>query len=274
MGEVGGSLCRGQPTKPPTGHHRLVALMTLAKEVDLVNVGNSALVKRYGVVDFAMQVGDRTKVGFKPSHLYCTLGWVRGVSSRKRRTSYIWAFKQYNQLQEMGLENGMMFCCLLVFLGVAVYGSRAEGLKNGTFLTFSELPRGNAGEGRNSSGNTTTVEVSKQNRGGGGGYGWGWGGGGGGGGGGGWGWGGGGGGWWKWGCGGQPKSGRRDGGRRKNVDRKRIHNEEDYSMGEFAECMVKGRCRGMRLDCPLHCGGPCFYDCRYMCKAHCRRRRL
>lgn len=76
MGEVGGSLCRGQPTKPPTGHHRLVALMTLAKEVDLVNVGNSALVKRYGVVDFAMQVGDRTKVGFKPSHLYCTLGWV------------------------------------------------------------------------------------------------------------------------------------------------------------------------------------------------------
>ncbi|OIT21606.1 hypothetical protein A4A49_33845 [Nicotiana attenuata] len=43
--------------------------------------------------------------------------------------------------------------------------------------------------------------------------------------------------------------------------------------GEFAQCVVKGRCKGMRLDCPLHCGGPCFYDCIHMCKAHCRRRR-
>lgn len=83
-------MCRGQPTKPPTGHHRLVALMTLAKEVDLVNVGNSALVKRYGVVDFAMQVGDRTKVGFKPSHLYCTLGWVGFVGFLKKKKNVLY----------------------------------------------------------------------------------------------------------------------------------------------------------------------------------------
>jgi hypothetical protein len=42
-------------------------------------------------------------------------------------------------------------------------------------------------------------------------------------------------------------------------------------LGEFAQCMTRTRCKGMRLDCPLHCGGPCFYDCYHMCKAHCRR---
>ncbi|XP_039049559.1 glycine-rich RNA-binding protein 2-like [Hibiscus syriacus] len=52
--------------------------------------------------------------------------------------------------------------------------------------------------------------------------------------------------------------------------KKRVFNE-DYRIGEFAECMVRTRCRGLRLDCPLHCDGPCVYDCRHMCKAHCTR---
>ncbi|KAF9683101.1 hypothetical protein SADUNF_Sadunf05G0177100 [Salix dunnii] len=51
-----------------------------------------------------------------------------------------------------------------------------------------------------------------------------------------------------------------------------VFSNEDYKLGEFAQCTVIGRCKGMRLDCPLHCGGPCFYDCQHMCKAHCRRR--
>jgi hypothetical protein len=46
---------------------------------------------------------------------------------------------------------------------------------------------------------------------------------------------------------------------------------ENYIVGQFAQCIAKTRCKGMRLDCPLHCGGPCFYDCHHMCKAHCRR---
>ncbi|MFQ6639485.1 hypothetical protein Gotur_015622 [Gossypium turneri] len=85
------------------------------------------------------------------------------------------------------------------------------------------------------------------------------------------------GGWYKWGCGGR-KAGKGNGrGRdkgsigRNQAHRKRVFNEEDYKMGEFAQCTVRGRCRGMRLDCPLHCGGPCVYDCQHMCKAHCRR---
>ncbi|KAJ6931460.1 hypothetical protein NC652_014833 [Populus alba x Populus x berolinensis] len=89
----------------------------------------------------------------------------------------------------------------------------------------------------------------------------------------GWGWGGGGGGWYKWGCGGKGKGG---GGGSRGVNnhrmhRKRVFSNEDYKLGEFAQCTRKGRCKGMRLDCPLHCGGPCFYDCQHMCKAHCRR---
>ncbi|KAF7829608.1 RNA-binding protein cabeza-like [Senna tora] len=51
----------------------------------------------------------------------------------------------------------------------------------------------------------------------------------------------------------------------------RIVEREEYRVGEYAECMGRSRCQGMRLDCPLHCGGPCFYDCLHMCKAHCRR---
>lgn len=100
--------------------------------------------------------------------------------------------------------------------------------------------------------------------GGGGGVGWGWGGGGGGGNKrGGWGWGSGGGGgvYWRWGC----------NGRQRVSGKKRVFPAEDYRMGEFAQCVVKGsKCKGMRLDCPLHCGGPCVYDCRNMCKAHCK----
>ncbi|KAM7255804.1 hypothetical protein ACFE04_011545 [Oxalis oulophora] len=55
---------------------------------------------------------------------------------------------------------------------------------------------------------------------------------------------------------------------------KRVHinNKKEYRIGEFAQCVDRrSRCRGMRLDCPLHCGGPCYYDCKFMCKAHCRR---
>ncbi|KAK4732720.1 hypothetical protein R3W88_025708 [Solanum pinnatisectum] len=74
----------------------------------------------------------------------------------------------------------------------------------------------------------------------------------------------GGGGWWAWGCRKQKEH---------NNHHKHLHmnNDQDYKIGEFAQCMVKNRCKGMRLDCPLHCGGPCYYDCRHMCKAHCRR---
>lgn len=107
-------------------------------------------------------------------------------------------------------------------------------------------------------------DKKKSNGGGGGGVGWGWGGGGGGGnrrar----WGWGSGGGGgvYWRWGC----------NGRQRVSGKKRDFPVGEFKMGEFAQCVVKGRCKGMRLDCPLHCGGPCVYDCRNMCKAHCKR---
>lgn len=115
--------------------------------------------------------------------------------------------------------------------------------------------------------NEVAVNGKKKNNGGGGGgggVGWGWGGGGGGGnrrsG---WGWGSGGGGgvYWRWGC----------NGRQRVSGKKRDFPVGDFMMGEFAQCVVKGRCKGMRLDCPLHCGGPCVYDCRNMCKAHCKR---
>ncbi|KAM3249506.1 glycine-rich cell wall structural protein-like [Capsicum annuum] len=82
---------------------------------------------------------------------------------------------------------------------------------------------------------------------------------------GGWGWGGGGGGWWAWGC-------RKEKEHNDHHRHWHMNNSKDYKIGEFAQCMVKGRCKGMRLDCPLHCGGPCYYDCIHMCKAHCRRR--
>ncbi|RYR51245.1 hypothetical protein Ahy_A06g026267 [Arachis hypogaea] len=87
---------------------------------------------------------------------------------------------------------------------------------------------------------------------------------GGGGGGGGWGWGGGGGGWWKWGCNGRVR-GRRHYHKHKKGNK---NNKEDYKIGKYAECTARTRCKGMRLDCPLHCSGSCFYDCHHMCKPH------
>ncbi|OAY70709.1 hypothetical protein ACMD2_10523 [Ananas comosus] len=43
-----------------------------------------------------------------------------------------------------------------------------------------------------------------------------------------------------------------------------------YRVGEYARCTTEGRCRGMKLLCPMHCDGPCFYDCESNCRAHCR----
>ncbi|GKD19697.1 hypothetical protein Tco_1208855, partial [Tanacetum coccineum] len=85
----------------------------------------------------------------------------------------------------------------------------------------------------------------------------------------------GGGGWWRWGCQKHPK---KRGGRHSDRHYVRHGEHRDFSpmgenyyvIGEFAQCMGEGQCKGMKLDCPLHCGGPCFYDCTYMCKPHCR----
>ncbi|XP_031268951.1 glycine-rich protein 2-like [Pistacia vera] len=149
---------------------------------------------------------------------------------------------------------------------ILVNGTRSEG-------TLVDLPRGNDNVEVGNKTTNTEVVINSKNKHyghyGGVGRGGGRGGGGGGGGGGGWGWGGGGGGYYKWGCGGKGKEGSR--GVNNRVHRGRSFNRKDYKLGEFAQCMNRGRCRGMRLDCPLHCGGPCFYDCQYMCKAHCRR---
>ncbi|BAT77717.1 hypothetical protein VIGAN_02030800, partial [Vigna angularis var. angularis] len=64
-------------------------------------------------------------------------------------------------------------------------------------------------------------------------------------------------------------------GRRKGHDykakKKEVYEEEEYRLGEYAECKGRTRCWGMRLECPLHCGGPCFYDCHNFCKAHCHQ---
>ncbi|KAM1012370.1 hypothetical protein ACFX2I_042518 [Malus domestica] len=198
---------------------------------------------------------------------------------------------------------------VLLFILTAIVGSEAAGgkLENGTansthheqgnasssLLAFAEIPSAGIGERkrRRRGGRGGGGGGNGGGGGGGGGYAWGWGGGGGGGGGGGrkrvgaggsgggWGWGGGGGGagWWKWGCGGGKGKGRGGRGRRNSNHvyggPNRRFDEEEYVLGEFAQCMRNGRCKGMRLDCPLHCGGPCFYDCQHMCKAHCRRRR-
>ncbi|CAK8569677.1 unnamed protein product [Lathyrus sativus] len=83
--------------------------------------------------------------------------------------------------------------------------------------------------------------------------------------------GGGGGGWWKWGCRNEPRSHVIRGVKHHHHHHHNDAYKEEYRLGEFAQCMTRTRCKGMRLDCPLHCGGPCFYDCYHMCKAHCRR---
>ena len=77
--------------------------------------------------------------------------------------------------------------------------------------------------------------------------------------------GGGGGGWWRWG----PCNRGRQGGHGKRMGLV-LSRRGDYLLGEYAECKGEGRCKGMRLDCPLHCGGFCFYDCLYVCKAYCQ----
>ncbi|KAL1545036.1 glycine-rich protein 5-like [Salvia divinorum] len=97
---------------------------------------------------------------------------------------------------------------------------------------------------------------------GGGGCGWGWGGPSGSSGGGG---GGGGAGYWRCQC--TKHSGKRG---NHHMAEKRDVGSEEYRMREFGECTTGGRCEGMRLDCPLHCGGPCFYDCSHTCKAYCK----
>ncbi|XP_041018544.1 protein FAM98B-like [Juglans microcarpa x Juglans regia] len=186
------------------------------------------------------------------------------------------------------MDTTIRFSRLVLFIAIAIGGLKgdetgsgtAHSQSNSTNFALPKLLQGNEdNEGRNKT--STEVVLNKKNinngpyfRG------QGRGGGGGGGGGGGWG-GGGGGGGYKWGCGGQPRHGKGEerragilGGMNNNhAYRKRVFSKDidNYKLGEFAQCMRRGRCRGMRLDCPLHCGGPCFYDCQHMCKAHCRR---
>lgn len=150
---------------------------------------------------------------------------------------------------EITLRKNLLF----LFLAFSIVSSRGENLEKSS-KTNNDV---DASTKRGSNGG-----------GGGGGVGWGWGAGGGGanergq-----WGWGNGGGGgvYWRWGCNGRRVK------RGQHSPKTRVFQDDEYIMGEFAQCMVKGRCRGMRLDCPLHCGGPCVYDCRHMCKAHCKR---
>ncbi|KAL1534804.1 eggshell protein 1-like [Salvia divinorum] len=162
---------------------------------------------------------------------------------------------------------------LALFFAMVIVGAGEGGAASSTNTTTSslkssELPKRNDEhiEGKSDkSYNDVVVKDKKKNNGGGGGVGWGWGGGGGGGNrNGGWGWGNGGGGgvFWRWGC---------NGGKHHRSGKTRVFPKGDYAMGEFAQCLVKGKCRGMRLDCPLHCGGLCVYDCRNMCKAHCKK---
>ncbi|KAI3460364.1 hypothetical protein Pfo_017027 [Paulownia fortunei] len=185
-------------------------------------------------------------------------------------------FKSMESTLRKNLSLVLFFALVIVRLrGEEGSNGIVQGQNNATSLTKAELPQANNEnvEKGNKTYNEVVVNNKRRNnggggRGGGGGVGWGWGGGGGGadrrGG---WGWGGGGGGgvYWRWGCKNQP------GKRGHHLPKKRSFPNEDYKIGEFAQCMVRGRCRGMRLDCPLHCGGPCFYDCRHMCKAHCKR---
>lgn len=176
---------------------------------------------------------------------------------------------------ESKLRNSLLFLPL-AFSIIRLRGEDGvvQGQNNVPSLKEKDLSKANVESLEKNNGTNNEVDVSKKrgkNSGGGaggGGVGWGWGGGGGGANGrGAWGWGNGGGGgvYWRWGCNrGRGKRGQRS-------PKTRVFPDDEYKMGEFAQCMVKGRCRGMRLDCPLHCGGPCVYDCRHMCKAHCKR---
>lgn len=120
---------------------------------------------------------------------------------------------------------------------------------------------------------TNNVIVNNKNSRGGG-----WGGGGGGGGGGwfGWGWGGGGGGGggWGWGKGGggcdRGANNKGERGRLGGKKKERLSGYGVFNVGEYARCMEKGPCKGMKLICPLHCRGPCFYDCVKFCRPRCK----
>ncbi|KAL1820855.1 hypothetical protein ACET3Z_015724 [Daucus carota] len=155
---------------------------------------------------------------------------------------------------------------LILLFAMALTISVSCSADNRDFTSLTR--RGDAAE-RKKSGYNNVVMNKKRNYNGGGGGGSGIGGGGG------WGWGGGGGGWWGWGCRRQEKYNGRGSVKKGNFGSHngKVHKNErgEYIMGEYAQCMGRGRCRWRRLDCPLHCGGACFYDCKHMCKAHCRR---
>ncbi|KAL3634277.1 hypothetical protein CASFOL_021331 [Castilleja foliolosa] len=156
--------------------------------------------------------------------------------------------------------------CFALFFAFVIVRLRGEEVRNRVVQgQTSSLTNADLEKDTKTHNEVVVNDKKRNNGGGGGGVGWGWGGGGGGanqqGG---WGWGNGGGGGvsWRWGCG--------VGGKGQRLHKKRNFPVGDYKIGEFAQCS-KGRCLGMKLDCPLHCGGPCFYDCRHMCKAHCKR---
>ncbi|KAJ1257378.1 hypothetical protein BS78_K069600 [Paspalum vaginatum] len=195
---------------------------------------------------------------------------------------------------------GVLFLALFMLLPVPMLACRALPEVGG----LAQAEQSVEAPGRNGSYNAISVTSQKDGGGGGGGgwgtsggaswsYGWGWGwgsegGGGGGGGGPGGGDGGGGGGG---GCGGGGSSGAGGGGgttgtrteqrghdgtapaarhERRAKRHRPSYSSSLYRVGEYARCTAPGRCRGMRLLCPMHCDGPCFYDCDANCKAHCR----
>ncbi|KAL6504433.1 hypothetical protein OROGR_026356 [Orobanche gracilis] len=169
----------------------------------------------------------------------------------------------------LGTKN---LCFLLLLFAVMIVRLKGEDANDGVDqrrnpndASSTDTEANNTEKGKRTRDEVVVGYHKRINNGGGGGIGWGWGGGGGGatqrGG---WGWGNGGGGgvYWRW--------GRGTGKRTWHKKRSMPNHEKGFKIGEFAQCMVRGRCKGMRLDCPLHCGGSCFYDCRYMCKAHCK----
>ncbi|XP_078440151.1 uncharacterized protein LOC144710296 [Wolffia australiana] len=47
-------------------------------------------------------------------------------------------------------------------------------------------------------------------------------------------------------------------------------NRGNFSVGEYAQCRNQGSCKRRKLICPLHCHGPCVYDCDKKCVALCK----
>ncbi|CAN6164110.1 unnamed protein product [Urochloa humidicola] len=178
----------------------------------------------------------------------------------------------------MGSEG--VLCLAFIAMMVAV----PPMLAHGASPESSQVQSVEEGGRNGSSYNASSVTGRKDGGGGGGGgwgssggaswsYGWGWGWGtkGGGGGGGGGREGGGGGGGGGGGRGGGAGGGGGGGGRKARRRQHRpSYSSRLYRVGEYARCTGPGRCRGVRLLCPMHCDGPCFYDCDANCKAHCR----